>query len=384
LDSPDPRHVLARRLRALREEHWPDMKITQPQLARALGGSRPLSVPLISSWESAGNPKILPSARLEAYAALFATHRSIEGGAPHLLKAQDMTDEERRAMDGLKTELTQFRNDALRATRPGEADQARHLARPTGADPASAIAESLRTGPWRFDDGNSIMIVCAQLPPDMLSRMPYTDRDDPDYIELYMYSDLDALFELHGHLRAANPTNQVDLRAANQLVPDAYTAHLVSVGGVDWNYATRSVLSRLNLPVRQIADWSSPEGQYFEVEADGQVIQYRPRMEKVGERNTLREDVALFARATNPFNQERTVTICNGMYGGGSFGAVRALTDARFRARNAEYLRSRFGDSDSYCILTRVQVENGAPLTPDWTVADNRLFEWSRTDNAAA
>jgi hypothetical protein len=144
------------------------------------------------------------------------------------------------------------------------------------------------------------------------------------------------------------------------------------------------VLSRLNLPVRQIADWSSPEGQYFEVEADGQVIQYRPRMEKVGERNTLREDVALFARATNPFNQERTVTICNGMYGGGSFGAVRALTDARFRARNAEYLRSRFGDSDSYCILTRVQVENGAPLTPDWTVADNRLFEWSRTDNAAA
>ena len=384
MSSPDPRHALARRLRALREEHWPDMKITQPQLARALGGSQPLSVPLISSWESAGNPKILPSARLDAYAALFATHRSIEGSAPHLLRTQDMTDEERQTMNGLKTELTQLRNDALRATRPGEADQTRHRAPPAGADSADAIAESLRTGPWRFDDGNSITIVCAQLPPDMLSQIRYANRDDPDYIELYMYSELDALFELHGHLRAANPTNQVDLRAANQLVSDAYTAHLVSLGGVDWNHATRSVLSRLNLPVRQIADWNSPEGQYFQVKADGQVIRYRPRMEKIGERNILREDVALFARATNPFNQERTVTICNGMYGGGSFGAVRALTDARFRDRNAEYLRSRFGDSDSYCILTRVEIENGAALTPDWTVDDYRLFEWSRTDDAAA
>jgi len=32
--------------------------------------------------------------------------------------------------------------------------------------------------------------------------------------------------------------------------------------------------------------------------------------------------------------------------------------------------------------LTRVQVENGAALTPDWTIPDNRLFEWSRTHDA--
>ena len=35
----DPRHLLAQRLRALREEHWPGMKITQGQLAQALGGA---------------------------------------------------------------------------------------------------------------------------------------------------------------------------------------------------------------------------------------------------------------------------------------------------------------------------------------------------------
>jgi hypothetical protein len=370
LESLDPRQLLARRLRALREERWPDMKVTQPQLARALGGNRALSVPLISSWESRSNPKIPPYPRIEAYAALFATARSVEGGTPQLLKRQDMTDDERRSMDDLKRELTRLRNDALRASGATE------------ADPASQIIQSLDSGPWRFEDGNSVMIVCAQLPPDMLSRMPYTDRSDPDYIALYTYSDLDALFELYGHLRAANPANQVDLRAADRLPPDAYTAHLVALGGVDWNRATRSVLSGLRLPVRQIADWSSPEGQYFEVDENGRTTRHRPLLEKSDQRNILRQDVALFARATNPFNRKRTVTICNGMYGSGSYGAVRALTDKRFRDRNAEYLRSRFGDSDSYCILTRVQVENGAALTPDWTIADYRLFEWSRTNDA--
>jgi hypothetical protein len=34
-----------------------------------------------------------------------------------------------------------------------------------------------------------------------------TDLDDPHYTELYTYSELDALFELHGHLRAANQVN---------------------------------------------------------------------------------------------------------------------------------------------------------------------------------
>ena len=45
--------------------------------------------------------------------------------------------------------------------------------------------------------------------------MKYTDLDSPDYIQLYTYSELDALFELYGHLRAANPANQVDLRIAD-------------------------------------------------------------------------------------------------------------------------------------------------------------------------
>ena len=55
------------------------------------------------------------------------------------------------------------------------------------------------------------------------------------------------------------------------------------------------------------------------------------------------------------------------------------LTDERFRDRNAEYLRETFGDSDAFCILSRVTVENGVALTPDWTLPETRLFEWSRS-----
>ena len=101
-------------------------------------------------------------------------------------------------------------------------------------------------------------------------------------------------------------------------------------------------------------------------------------LEESGGRKILREDVALFARAVNPYNRERSVTICNGMYGSGTVGAVRALTDIFFRDRNAEYLKERFADSGTYCFLTRVTVEAGTALTPDWTVPDTRLFEWSR------
>jgi hypothetical protein len=238
------------------------------------------------------------------------------------------------------------------------------------------VADSLGAGPWHFADGAPITIVCAQLPDEMRERMPYTNQDDPDYVALYSYADIDALFELHGHIRAANPTSQVNLRVADRLARDDYTTHLASLGGVDWNLATRSMLDRLQLPVKQVVDWSSAELPYFEVDQEGDPARHSPLLDEVGERKILREDVALFARAVNPYNRKRTVTICNGMYGSGTYGAVRALTDARFRDRNAEYVRNRFADSESFCVLTKVTVENGAALTPDWTNPDNLLHEW--------
>jgi hypothetical protein len=372
VDDQDPRRRLAQRLRALREDHWPGRKITQPELARALGGGKPLSVPLISSWESLTKPRIPPSARLQSYAALFATARSHERGELHLLSPEEMSGGEKEAMVKLWRELSQLRNDALRAGAHGaETGLLSHVDSPT--------EESLSSGQWRFVDGNTITIVCAQWPSHMLEKIPYTEVDDPDYTEMLTYSELDALFELYGHMRAANPANQVNLRIAGKLAPDDYTSHLVSLGGVDWNTITSRALRSLPVPVRQVADWETEGEQYFEVDDNGTTVRHKPDLEEDPNhpKGVLREDVALFARAVSPFNRQRTVTICNGMYGRGTYGVVRALTDARFRDRNAQYLRSRFGGSDTYCILTRVPIVDGATLTPDWTTGDYTLFEWS-------
>jgi transcriptional regulator with XRE-family HTH domain len=241
VDSQDPRQLLAQRLRGLRE----DRKITQLQLARALGDVKPLSVPLISSWESQTNPRVPPPARLEGYAAVFATSRSFDGAEPRRLSPDEMTDEERRAMRELRQELMHLRSDAMRA---GASD-----AEIIAAGPVSEVEKSLDGGFWRFPDGNTITIVCAQWPDHMLAKIPYTDKADPDYIELLTYSELDALFELYGHLRATNPANQVNLRIAGKLARDDYTSHLVSLGGVDWNTITSTAMKKLPLPVQQIA-----------------------------------------------------------------------------------------------------------------------------------
>ena len=269
-------------------------------------------------------------------------------------------------MNELKQDLLGLRNGAMRVD-----------AATPDRDQADEISASLSSGPWRFEDGNGITIVCAQWPRAMLEKIPHTSVDDPEYIELLTYSELDSMVELHGHLRAANPTNQVNFRTDNNLAPDDYTSHFVSLGGVDWNTATRWALRELALPVRQVADWDTEGGLYFAVDESGVVTEHRPVLEELGGQEILREDVALFARAVNPSNRKRTITICNGMYGRGTYGAVRALTDKKFRDRNAAYVRSRFGDSESYCILTRVPIVNGATLTPDWTLDESKLFEWA-------
>lgn len=374
VDDQDPRQVLASRLRSLREESWPGTRVKQAQLAAALGskGNRPVSVPLISSWESRTNPKTPPESRIADIATFFATPRSLDGESGRLLDPEELTAAEQEAREELLQELTQLRNAVLAGTGSSWLP-------PGAADGRAENAPSLSAGPYRFKPGQATTIVSAQLPDEMLRQMPYTDPLDPDFIEMYRYSDLDAIFELFGHLRAANPSSRVQFRAADQLQPDDYTGHLVLLGGVDWNYATSSLLARLGLPVRQVADWETKGGAYFEVtDADGEAVAYRPRLVESGGRAILREDVALFARAVSPYNQKRFVTICNGMYGRGTYGSVRALTDERFRDRNAEYIQAWFADSEAFCILTRVSVENGVTLTPDWTLPHTRLFEWSR------
>ncbi|MFI9006749.1 helix-turn-helix domain-containing protein [Actinosynnema sp. NPDC053489] len=353
----DQSHTLAHRLRALREELWPDVTITQGDLARALGAEKPASVPLLSSWESRTKPKTPPLHRLAAYATFFATRRSVASRPYRLLPVDELTPEELRRREELLRELAELRAAAERRD-GGPVDATDHADR----------------GFWYFDDRHVITIVVAQLPAGMRARMPYSDPTQPDYVELYTYADLDALIELHGHIRALNPRSQVNFRIASDLAPDDYTTHLVLLGGVDWNLVTRELLDRVELPITQVARHDEAEAGGFVVRApDGGERLYAPRLGRDG---VLLEDVGHFYRGTNPFNHKRTVTICNGQYGRGTLGVVRALTDGRFRDRNAEYLDQRFPGLASYSILTRVAVVNGQVVTPDWNLPDARLYEW--------
>jgi hypothetical protein len=337
---------LAQRLRSLRTQRWPHIKVTQPMLGAALGG---LSNALISSWESDTHPKVPPISRLEAYATLFCTERSAEGGKLRLLQEDELEREEQAERERLRGELLHLRALALGLGQEEEL-------------PAQGF--------WHFPDGKPIRIICAQLPPEMLARMPYVDPDEPDYVELYTYADVDALLELHGHIRAVNPASEVRVRKAGpgRLTADDYTAHVVLIGGVDWNPVTRSVMEHLDLPIRQRNEWGGEKGPCFEVGER----RFYPELHD-GE---LVADVALFYRGVSPLNRKRTLTICNGMYGRGTYGAVRALTHARFRDRNTEYLRARFAGTESFALLTKVPVFQRTVITPDWTDQEQRLHEW--------
>jgi transcriptional regulator with XRE-family HTH domain len=361
---------LPRRLRELRQQRFPRRRLTQRELATALGGAEPLSVALISSWESDDKPVTPPLHRIEAYARFFATERSVDG-TPHLLSLDDLTAEERDLYDRLKDSLEDL-------GRPVETVDARARAQPVRI-PLAAPLDEIGGGQWFYADRRPVTIVVARLPDDFIERMPYTEARDPDYVRLYSYADLDALFELYGHIRAVNPGSRVNIRTPQDLSSDDLSAHLVVLGGVDWNALSRDVSQATHLPVRQHSRRGlEHEGYdaYFEVGEQDTRVEFRPIVEERADGFTLREDVCHFFRGTNPFNSRRTVTICNGMFGRGTYGAVRALTDARFRDRNERYISERFGAGTLYSIVSRVRVVRGETLTPDWSLAENRLHEW--------
>ena len=342
-EKPDAR--LARRLRTLRKQTWPDCPLTQTQLARLLGVR---SAALISSWENEQRPVTPPANHLETYALIFATERSIENNQFRVLNLTELTPTERSNRDLLLHELTSLRTEGTAEPR---------------SDP----------GLWQFPANEDIMIVCAQLP---YKNIPFSDPRDPDYAQLADFADIDALMELYGHLRATNPDNKVRFRTANELRPNDYTAHLVLLGGVDWNEATRDMFMRIGLPVGQQERSDDDDHGEFWVGEDDQRRSFKPTLVQAHDRWTLCEDVAFIYRGPSPYNQKRTVTSLNGMFGRGTYGAVRALTDRRFRDRNEAYIRERFAESDSFFVLSRVPIVNGRVVTPDWTLPEARLYEW--------
>jgi hypothetical protein len=343
---------LGERLRGLRQAGLGGEPVTQGSVALVLRKS----VPLISSWEKG---KAMPSEEwLHAYARFFATPRSFVDGRPRLLPLEDLRGDELDRFERLFQELLELRSV------------------PKAPDDPSV--RSPWEGMWHFADRSPITVVCARLPAGLRPSQALSTPESPDYVELNAYADLDALMELHTHVYAANPGVSVHRTLSDELTSEDVTNHLVLLGGVDWNPMTRRVQQSLDLPVAQHREADGPEGGSFQVcDHNGQITTFRSTMEGEAPYRRLIADVAQFCRAPNPFNRKRSVTICNGISGRGTYAAVRTLTDPRFRDRNRAYLEQRYGPEDAYSILARVDIVAGEVITPDWTRDGTVLHEWS-------
>jgi hypothetical protein len=276
-------------------------------------------------------------------------------------------------MEDARREEIEHRLLAMRATALGLRSGESWLPLASAGRPASgADSDAL----WRFSDYAPITIVCGLLSSRLRANPSYTDPRSPDYIELYSYADLDALVELYGHVRAVNPRCDVRFLPSSLVTKNDLMTHLVLLGGVDWNQFMPEVLDALNVPVTQLTRDVENDVGAFEVREGERTLTFRPTIRTETGRRELIEDVSHFCRGPNPYNQMKTVTVCNGMFGRGTYGAARALTDIEFRDRNTAHVRTQFPVGRTFSILARIKVVVGEVVTPDWTRPETVLHEW--------
>jgi hypothetical protein len=344
---------LANRLRELREHAF--VRLTQSQLGQAFGTpEEPLSPAAISMWENPTSGRLPPVSRLEAYALLFCTPRSFEGGV-QMLNVGELTHEELDRREELRRELFALRNRA-------ESHQ---------ATPSPDRAESM----WHFPDGSRITLVCYRLPPDL--RPPQADPDNLNYVRSSGLADLDSLIDIYGAIRSYNPTSRVAIMAAEDLRQRDVANHLVVIGGLAWK-AVQPWFARI-FPIPIKAEGRDEPGAIVVDDPDSGDREFKYTLVD----GVLVEDIGFFARGENPAAPLRTLTVIGGITTRGVHGVARCFIDDEMRRRNEEYLYPRFPEGSTYCIVMRVPVVNKDPLTPDLSITENRLFEWYYRGSAA-
>ncbi|NEA35513.1 helix-turn-helix domain-containing protein [Streptomyces sp. SID13031] len=345
---------LANRLRDLRESHGAGL--SQQSLAYALSDDVQVTATTINSWESSIDAELPTAGRLRSYALFFCTDRTIDG-TPRLIPARELMPAEQERFEELYEELI----------------EAREAVRAGAGSPGSG---SDRT--WVFESG-PITIICPEAPLEVRSQL--SDEREHNYTQMYRYGDLDALIELWGHVRASNPELEVSHRLPEEVTADDLSSHLVMLGGIAWNHATRRLLKYLHeLPIAQVEVPDLDDGEIFRAKDTG--TEFWAQYEQIDDvRGELVEDVALLARVRNPYNHDRTITICNGIHSRGVLGAVRTLTARSVRKRNEAYLSKLFPDG-SFALLLRVPVMNGQAIAPDLEIPENRLFQWAPHGNS--
>lgn len=329
------RRLLASQLRALRETAF-DVKLTQDQLAAALGAGKPLSSAAISMWENSEVDKWPSPSRIVQYALIFSTPTSL-GPAPHVPDESTLDKPARIRFQALRAELLALREGAER-----EAKRDR-------ANPGPADGQEL----WHHDRAEKLFVVAPELPNS--ERMPYADERNLNYIRLARYGDLDAFFEMFVSLTRMGYTNLSHRSAREHGIGTA--RNLVLIGGPEWNPLTRTFLHLLGVGVEQRPAGADGPGHF--TAPDGTAV--RPTV--LGESHVV-EDVALFVRAANPTNPDTDVTICTGVHTYGVLGAVHLFTNPRLAGDNLRAINDRLGQARSFGVLARVKVIDGRVPTP--------------------
>lgn len=329
------RRLFAGRLRALRESTFP-VKITQDQLAAALGRGKPLSNAAISMWENGEIDKWPSEARLVQYALIFSLPQSF-GPVAQVPEESALDKPARLRFQRLRTELLELREAAEQEGRRERS--------------GAGVPEGNEL--WHHDRDEKVFVVAPELPAE--ERAPGTDEHGLNYLRLARYGDLDAFFEMYVALTRMGFRN-LSHRSARE--PGIGTSrNLVLLGGPVRNPLTRTFLHLLDLPFAQRAD--SPVGPAEFTLADGTVVS-----PNVLDRAHVVEDVGLFVRAANPTNPDCDITICSGAYTYGVLGAVHLFTNSRLAADNIEAVRARLGQARGFAVLFRVKVIDGRVPTP--------------------
>jgi len=325
------RRLFASRLRALRETTYP-VKVTQDQLAAALGKGKPLSSAAISMWENGEVDKWPSESRLVQYALIFSLPRG-PSLTPHPSDASTLDKPARIRFHRLRAELLELRDGAEREAR---------LER---SAPRALDVNEL----WHHDRAEKLVVVAPELP------ATGTAESDRGYVRLARYGDLDAFFEMFVALTRMGYHN-LSHRSARE--PGIGTErNLVLVGGPVGNPLTLTFGHLLGLPFEPDAV-AAGAANLFRL-PDGTPV--RPRV--LGQSQVV-EDIGLFVRAANPTNPEADLTICTGSYTYGALGAVRLFTDPRHGAGNVAVVRERLGQARAFAVLFRVNVIDGRVPVP--------------------
>jgi transcriptional regulator with XRE-family HTH domain len=351
-DQPSiPARRLAERLRALREQQG----LTQRQLATALGGADPLSIATISLWENPGSDRLPPERRLAAYARLFCSSRSFDGGMQRLLDSGDLTEQERRQETELHEELLGLRGRAQSTSGPASETEQR-----------SAL--------WHFPDPIAVSIVCS----DAVEPPAYANPSHLNYSRYARYADLDALLAVYGQVKADNPARMIRILPTDRLVQDFALNHLIIIGGVASNAASLFAQD-IPVPAAEEIPGTDPLTHSFKCNVGGEVREFRSLRDDEG---NLTQDVGLIARGPHPIIPGGTVTLLSGITSRGVHGAALCFIDSHVRDTNERYLEHAFGNVGSFCILMNISVHYNNALPPNLWRENTCLYEWSADTDA--